>query len=97
MKYAKEVIDLMVCYPGRRFKVRNLTNAVAASASVRERASVRRQILRVLAELEDMGQVDSTRSGVVNGGDAEYWWKPRHLPMANRDRNRDNIARTIAS
>lgn len=70
MKYAREIIDLMICYPGRRFKVRQLVNAVAPRATPQQRASVRIGVHRVLLALEKSGQVRSTREGVRNGATA---------------------------
>lgn len=74
MKYAREVIDLMGVYPGRRFKVRQIVNHAAPNATPKQRASIRVSIHRVLRQLEGSGQVESTRAAVVNGADAEYWW-----------------------
>ena len=96
MKYAREVIELMGAHPGRRFKVRNLVNAIAPRASTRARASIREGVRRVLVALEDSGQVGSTREEVANGADGEYWWKPQHEVLANRNANRDNIGRGLA-
>ncbi|AWB32365.1 hypothetical protein DBV39_00065 [Orrella marina] len=78
MKYAREVIDLMAAYPGRRFKIRQIVNHAAPWATPRQRQSIREGVRRVVLSLEENGQVCSTRSQVCNGGDAEYWWKPQH-------------------
>ena len=75
MKYAREVIDLMACYPGRHFKVRQLVRHAAPTASPAQRASIRVSVHRVLRALEESGQIESTRGEVANGGDASYWWK----------------------
>lgn len=96
MKYA-EIIDLMAAYPGRRFKVRHLVSLVAPNATARQRLSVREGVRRVLIALEGSGHVGSTRGEIQSGADAEYWWKPQHDVLANRNRNRNNTARTIAS
>lgn len=96
MKYAREVIDLMGAHPGRRFKVRNLVNSIAPHASPRARASIREGVRRVLLALEESGQVGSTREEVPYGADGEYWWKPQHEILANRNANRDNIGRGLA-
>lgn len=90
MKYASEVIDLMECMPGRRFKVREVVNSVVPKATVQQRASIREGIRRVLISLERSGHVGSTRGEIVNGADAEYWWKPQHEVIANRNGNRNN-------
>ena len=75
MKYASEVIDLMACFPGRRFKMRQIINHVAPRADQRQRAIVRTGVWRVLLALESSGQVGSSRSETENGEHAEYWWK----------------------
>ena len=97
MKYAREIIDLMGCYPGRRFKVRQLVNTVAPRALPKQRASIREGVRRVLVALEASGQIESTRGEIVSGADAEYWWKPQHELIANRNEYRDNSARVLAS
>lgn len=73
MKYAKEVIDLLAAYPGRQFRMTEIVRHVsrARMLSTRERNAMRQAILRVLASLEDSGQVmraaPASRSAV-------YWW-----------------------
>lgn len=75
MKYAREVIELMGAYPGRRFKVRQIVNHAAPRATPIQRASIRVSIHRVLRLLEESGQIESTRTQAKLGSDAEYWWK----------------------
>lgn len=96
MKYAAEVIGLMSVYPGRRFKVRQIVNHAAPGSTPKQRMSIREGIRRVLLSLEDSGQVASTRAEVPNGANAEYWWKPQHEVLANRNANRDNFGRALA-
>ncbi|TFL14204.1 hypothetical protein CSC67_08615 [Pusillimonas caeni] len=91
MKYAKEVIDLMAAYPGRKFKMRHIVNYVAPGASTRQKASIREGVRRVVLALEESGQISSTREEVPNGSDAEYWWKPQHQELSTRNGNRHNI------
>ena len=74
MKYAREVIDLMAAFPGRRFKVRQIVNHAAPRATTQQRSSVRIGIHRVLRSLELSGQICSTRAEVGYGADGEYWW-----------------------
>lgn len=93
MKYAREVIDLLGALPGVRFKMRHIVRSVAPRATPAQRASIREGVRRVLRALEESGQVSSTRHRTQYGGDAEYWWKPQHEILANRDANRHNIAR----
>lgn len=81
MKYAPEIIEVMSAFPGRRFKVRHLTRVAVSSAVATSMTSARRQVQRVLAYLEELGQVCSTRGEVGNGEDAEYWWEQRYAPL----------------
>ncbi len=95
MKYAKEIINFMGAHPWRRFKVRNLVSYVAPSATPKQKASIRVGIQRVLSALEDSDQIGSTRGQIVNGADAEYWWKtatckacpPQQEPQQYRQHN----------
>lgn len=75
MKYAHEVIGLLGALPGVRFNVRHIVNSIAPAATPRQRSSIRIGVHRVLRQLEDSGQIESTRSDVRNGANAEYWWK----------------------
>lgn len=75
MKYATEVINLMGCFPGRRFKMRHIINHVSPGANPRQRAVIRTGLWRVLAALEESGQVESSRATAVKGEHVEYWWK----------------------
>lgn len=90
MKYAKDVIDLLGAYPERRFKMRHIVRHAAPRSTPQQRASIREGVRRVLKALEESGQVDSSRRSVINGADAEYWWKPQHLVLADRNANRHN-------
>lgn len=74
MKYAKEVIDLLAAYPGRRFKMRQILNHVAPRADQRQLAIVRTGVWRALMALEESGQVSVIRPE-VNGSHAEYCWQ----------------------
>ena len=74
MKYAREVIDLLGAYPGRRFRMREIIRYVAPRASGRQLAVVRTGVWRVLSALEESGQVEIKRSG-SSGAHAEYCWK----------------------
>lgn len=59
MKYAHEVIDLMAAYPGREFRMAEIIRHVARGRrlSPREAEAARKAVRRVLAALEDGGQV----------------------------------------
>jgi hypothetical protein len=74
VKYAKEVIDLLGAYPGRRFKMRQILNHVSPRADGRRLAVVRTGVWRALQALEESGQVVISRPD-ANGAHAEYWWK----------------------
>jgi hypothetical protein len=74
MKYAREVIDLMSCYPGRSFRVgelaRHATRGRALAQS--ERESARKAVKRVLDALISTGTVVITQAAEVSGASAEY-------------------------
>jgi hypothetical protein len=78
MKYAKELLDLMAAYPGRRFKMREIINYIAPKVVGRERHTVRRGVLRVVDELVDMGSIDRYPPHAVRGESTLYTWKVRH-------------------
>lgn len=90
LKYAHEVIGLLAAYPGRQFKMRHIVRHVAPRSTPQQRTSIREGVRRVLKALEESGQVVSSRLSVINGADAEYWWKPQHLVLADRNANRHN-------
>ncbi|OZI57654.1 hypothetical protein CAL20_09770 [Bordetella genomosp. 4] len=75
MKYAREVIDLMACYPGRQFRMaeimRHVGRCLSRSAAAEE--AMRRGVRRVLDHLVDSGQVE--RSG-GNTKAVAYFWRP---------------------
>lgn len=76
MKYGKEVIELMACYPGRDFKMEEIVRGVAPhSVNNRQRAATRQSVLRVLRILVENGSVlrRPTRPGIRNT--ALYRWK----------------------
>lgn len=74
MKYAKEVIDLMAAYPGRRFKMKQIINYVDPRADTRQRAVLRTGVWRVLVALEECGTISSNRDDVSARIYVEYWW-----------------------
>lgn len=74
MKYAKEVIDLMAAYPGRKFKMKQIINYVDPRADARQRAVLRTGVWRVLVALEECGTISSTRDGAIATVHVEYWW-----------------------
>lgn len=89
MKYAHEVIDLMGAYPGREFRMAEIIRHVCRGRrlSARETEAVRKAVRRVLAALEENGQVwrqaDSDKSAL-------YAWGVAHLDArtSSPDRNR---------
>lgn len=87
MKYASEVIDLMGCMPGRRFKMREIIRHVNPDANARERAVIRTGVWRVLQQLEATGHIETTRDGLSNGAHAEYWWKSITSEFEKHSRN----------
>ncbi|ANY17237.1 hypothetical protein [Bordetella pseudohinzii] len=74
MKYAKEVIDLLAAYPGRRFKMKQIINYVDPRADARQRAVLRTGVWRVLVALEESGQIGSNREEAAARVHVEYWW-----------------------
>lgn len=74
MKYAKEVMELMAAFPGRDFKMAEIVRYAAPSATVQQRHTVRRAILRVMDGLIESGVV-MRRPHHANGGFAAYRWK----------------------
>lgn len=75
MKYAAEVIDLLAGFPGRKFKMREIINHVAPRASQKQRTVIKVGVWRVLAALEESGQIESSRSDTPRGAHVRYWWK----------------------
>jgi hypothetical protein len=62
MKYARELIDLMGAYPGRKFRIGELVNYVAPPhASIRKRQTVRKGVSRVLAAMQESGSITVER------------------------------------
>ncbi len=74
MKYAREVIELLAAYPGRRFKMRQILNHVAPRTARSQAAVVRTGVWRALVALEENGQICIARPE-RSGAHAEYWWK----------------------
>ena len=74
MRYGKEVIDLISAFPGREWCMAELvTYIVGVHADRRARMSVRRQVLRVMEELEQTGTVKVIPQE-ARGGTALYVW-----------------------
>lgn len=78
MKYATEIIGLMECYPGRRFKMAELVRTVRPGAAGPERQRVRNGVLRVLEALRASGTVEREEPKADRGGFALYSWKVPH-------------------
>lgn len=59
MKYAKEVIDLMACYPGRSFRLVELVRHVSRGRALcaTENTRLQRGIQRAMEALQDTGSV----------------------------------------
>lgn len=74
MKYASEVIDLMCCYPGRRFVmaeiVRHVTKGRIISSAKRQ--AVRVGVRRVLESLIATGQIMQIKE---NETSSVYVWQ----------------------
>jgi hypothetical protein len=76
MIYARETIDLMAAFPGRKFRMIHLVNYIAGThADARQKKQVRMGVWRVLKMLEESGHIDvEMQSG--RGASAQYAWKP---------------------
>lgn len=76
MKYAKEVIDLLAAYPGRRFRMIHIVRHVAGGqpADVGQRERIRKGVRRVLEDLETHGHVARERADRL-GTFCTYAWK----------------------
>lgn len=86
MKYAKEVIDLLAAYPGRRFRMIHIVRHVAGGqpdAAQWER--IRKGVRRVIEHLEHAGHVARCEHAKGSGGFSLYAWKPGHELFENRD------------
>ncbi|KAA0910670.1 hypothetical protein FQ179_01985 [Pusillimonas sp. ANT_WB101] len=96
MKYAHEVLELLAPYPGRQFRMAEIVRYVDPGAKGVSRQRVHKGVLRVLKALEENDHIE-IQPAADSGGFARYSWKARHQVIANRDRNHDNIGRTLAS
>lgn len=98
MKYAKEVIDLMACYPGREFRMaeimRHVGRCLSRSTSARE--AMRRGVRRVLEHLIESGQV--ARSEGNTKAVAYFWRAPGQMSQypANFGQDKGQYVRAIA-
>lgn len=77
MLYAKEVIDLLACFPGREFRMIHIVRHVAKGrpSSIQQRDRLRRGILNVLHVLIDAGVV--RRRAGRRGQPAYYAWREK--------------------
>jgi hypothetical protein len=75
LKYAKEIMELMAAYPGRKFRMLELVNYIAGRhADHRAKKQVRMGASRVLQMLEESGHIDvEAQSG--RGAAALYAWR----------------------
>ncbi|MES2187966.1 MAG: hypothetical protein V4505_25670 [Pseudomonadota bacterium] len=96
MLYARELIELMQPYPGRRFKMRQLVGYVMRSGrdDPKAKAAARQAVLRALDSLAYTGHVEIT-GAAARGGGAEYAWHDQSATCApqKHDSKRDNCAR----
>jgi hypothetical protein len=91
MKHAREVIELLSPYPGRRFKMIEIVRYVCGSSrpSPKEWERLRKGIRRVLDELEEMGSVARDNPGRA-GGYATYQWQQSPLCSDNSTRSKSS-------
>lgn len=74
MKYAHEVMDLMMAYPGRHFRMAQLVRHVDPHAVGSVRQRVRNGVLRVLESLDEHGSID-IEPAEGRGSFATYSWR----------------------
>jgi hypothetical protein len=75
MKYAKELMDLMAAYPGRRFRMLEIVNYIAGrNADTREKKQVRMGVWRVIQMLEESGHIE-VEAQSSRGATARYAWR----------------------
>lgn len=74
MKYARETIDLLSPYPGRKFRMREIVRYIAGrNANERQKKQVRLGVWRVLKMLQESGHVEiEEQEG--RGASAQYSW-----------------------
>lgn len=98
MKYAREVIELLGAYPGRRFKVgeivRYIVGADGVGAGRRDR--VRVGVWRVIEALQEAGLVRVVRLG-GNAHARVFWRECVTRPAAKVSRESAQCARVSAS
>jgi hypothetical protein len=95
VKYAKEVIDLLGAYPGRRFKMTNILNHVAPRATGAERNRVKIGVWRALNALRAAGSV-ACEEADRSGAHAEYWWESVTPSAGEALRKPSQYARALA-
>lgn len=75
MKYAREVMDLLAAFPGRKFRMMHIVNSICGKhATIKEKKQVRMGVWRVLKLLEESGHID-VESQEGRGASAQYAWK----------------------
>lgn len=75
MKYAREVMDLLAAFPGRKFRMVHVVNSICGKhASIKEKKQVRMGVWRVLKLLEESGHID-VEAQEGRGASAQYAWK----------------------
>ncbi len=98
MLYAREIMELLAAYPGRPFKMIQIVRHVRRGVphTPQEWEAARKAARRALICLEEAGSVVIVPA-TANGGTTTYAWrKPGHELDANREGNRENIAREVA-
>jgi hypothetical protein len=75
MKYARETMDLLAAFPGRRFRMVHIVNSICGKhAAIKEKKQTRMGVWRVLKLLEESGHIDvEAQDG--RGASAQYAWK----------------------
>lgn len=93
MKYAREVIDLLAAFPGREFRVAEITRHAARGRKLtaKERERYRRSVWRVLLTLAESGYVGILPAD-KSGAAALYWWRDRNIKLGKSMAKSETIA-----
>lgn len=91
MKYAKEILDLMPAYPGRKFRLVELVRHVSKGRAIcqTEKTRLQRGIQRVMVEMARNGSV-SIHEPEKGGHGRQYEWNvtvPSHRAANNVTRS----------
>lgn len=85
MKLADRIIDLMAPFPGRPFRMHEIVKYINPRASQQaEKDAIRKQVLRVLVELQECGNI-KIHPASTRGGSNLYCWGAHGLRNSKSD------------